>query len=71
MEEKPNLDIRLAVANFLPEHGREEHQMVVVDPDQVTIFHIFRNGLGKEPVGFSVCVPSRFIKGDFAGMVME
>ena len=39
VQEKPNLDIEL-LAQFLPQHSRQQHQMKVVDPDQITLFYV-------------------------------
>ena len=71
MKEKTDLDVGFGISNLFPEHGRQEHQMIVVNPDQIAVFYIFCDSFSEEAVRFSVCVPSGFIKGYFAGMVME
>jgi hypothetical protein len=50
---------------------REEHEVVVVDPDEITVLYVLDDRLGKEVVYFLVCGPGGLVKGDFAGMVVE
>lgn len=71
VEEEGDLDVLLAVTNLLTKHGRQEHQVVVVDPDEVTVLDILGNSFSKEAVGFLVGVPSRLVEGDFARVVVE
>ena len=71
MQEEANLDILLGVPNFLPEHLREKHQMIIVDPDQVAIPNFFRDGSGEKAVCFFVRFPGGFIEGNFAGVIVE
>ncbi len=49
MEEEPNLDVDV-IANFLSEHCWQQHQVVVVNPNQVAIQNISCNDLGEQPV---------------------
>lgn len=71
VEEEADLDIGPAGAYLLPKHLWQKHQVVVVDPNEITILDLLRNGLGKEAVGFGVGLPRFFVEGDFAWMVME
>lgn len=71
VQEEAYFDILLGVANFLAQHFRQEHEMVVMYPDQISILHVGRHCLRKQPVRLPVCVPSGLVKGDFAGVVME
>ena len=71
VQEEANLDVLLGRANLLTEHGRQQHQMIIVHPDQIAILDILDDGLGKQPIGFSVCVPGHLVKGNLPGMVVE
>lgn len=71
MQEESNLDILLGVADFLPEHFWKKHQMIIMDPDQVTILNFFGNRFGEKAVCLFVCLPGRFIEGDFTGVIVE
>lgn len=45
--------------------------MIVVDPNQVSIFHVFGNGFGEKTVCLAVRTPGRFVKGYFSGVIMK
>lgn len=47
VEEKANLDILLGIANLLAQHLGQQHQVVVVNPDQVAILHVLGDLLGE------------------------
>lgn len=70
MKEEANLDI-LFVTHFLTQHLWEEHEVIVVDPNQVTILNVLRDGPGKDAIGLNVGIPGRFVEGDLTGMVVE
>lgn len=57
VKEEANLDVLLAVADLFTQHFREQHEMVVVDPDQIPILDFFGDGLGEKPIGFLVGLP--------------
>jgi hypothetical protein len=57
MEEESDLDVFLAISNLLAEHFRKKHEVIIMNPDQVSIFDFFRNGFGKKAVRFLVCLP--------------
>ena len=71
MEEEAKLDVALRVANFFAKHGRQKHEMVVVDPDQIVILNILGNLLCEQAVGLAVGVPCGLVEGDLTGVVME
>lgn len=71
VEEKADLDVLLAVADLLAEHLRQKHQVVVVNPDQVTISDFLGNCFGKEAVCFFISFPCRLVKRDFTWVVVE
>lgn len=71
VQEESELDVALSVTNLFAEHGRQEHQVVIVHPNQVVVLDIFCNLLGEEPVGFAVCVPCGLVEGDLTGVVVE
>jgi len=71
MEEEANLDILFRFTDLLTEHLREEHQMVVMNPNKVTILHVLDNGLGEEAVDFLICGPGGLVECDLTRVVME
>ena len=71
VEEEADFDIVLSVPNLLSKHFWEQHQVIVVYPNKVTILNFLRDSFGEQAVGFFVCVPCRFIKRDFSGVVMK
>ena len=54
MEEESNLDVHIGT-KFLSQHGWHKEKMEVMDPDDVSVLHIFRNDFSKYPVDFHVC----------------
>jgi phenylpyruvate tautomerase PptA (4-oxalocrotonate tautomerase family) len=71
MQEEANFDILFAVTDLLAKHLRKQHQVVVVNPDQVSILHFLADGLCEQTIGFFVGLPGRLVEGDFTGVVME
>ena len=71
MQEETDLDVGLGLSNLLSQHGRQKHQVVVVDPDQVAILDFASYRSSKKPVRFFVRVPCRFVEGDLTRMVVE
>lgn len=71
VQEETNLDVLLAVADLFAQHLREQHEMVVVDPDQISILDFLGDGFGEESVGFLVGLPGPLVEGDFTGVVVE
>jgi hypothetical protein len=57
MEEESDLDVFLAISNLLAKHFRKKHEVIIMDPDQVSILDFFRNSFGKKAVRFFVCLP--------------
>lgn len=53
VEEESNLDTHVGT-NFLSQHGWHKEEMEVMDPDNVSVLHIFGNDFSKYPVGFLV-----------------
>ena len=71
VEEKPDFDVVLSVPNLLSKHFWEQHQVIVVYPNKVTILNFLRDSFGEQAVGYFICVPCRFIERDFSGVVMK
>lgn len=71
MQEEADLDVLLLAPYFLPQQSWEQHEMVIVYPDQIAILHILGNGLREEFVRLSVRVPGIFRKRYLARMIME
>jgi hypothetical protein len=57
MQEESDLDVLLTISNLLAKHFREEHEVIIMNPDQISILDFFRNGFGKKAVRFLVCLP--------------
>jgi uncharacterized membrane-anchored protein len=47
MKEEADLDVVFALADFLAQHLREQHEMVIVDPDQIAVLDFSRDSSGK------------------------
>jgi hypothetical protein len=71
VQEKAKLDVLLLIANLLPQHSWEKHEVIIVDPDNVVVLNIRGDCLCKQSVCFLVALPRRLIEGDLAGVVVE
>jgi hypothetical protein len=71
VEEEAELDVLLRLSDLFAQHGGEQHKVVVMDPDQIIVLDIFGNCPRKQAIGLVVCIPSGFIEGDFARVVVE
>lgn len=57
MQEESDLHVFLAISNLLAKHFRKKHEVIIMNPDQVSILDFFRNGFGKKAVRFLICLP--------------
>lgn len=71
VQKKAEFDILFCLTNLLAEHGRQEHEVVVVDPHEVVVLDVRGDCLGEQAIGFGVRIPSRFVECDLTGMVVE
>ena len=71
VQEESDLDILLTVADLLTQHLRQQHQMVVVDPDQIAVLDFLCNSLGEKTVCLLVCLPGGLVKSNLTGVVVE
>lgn len=71
VKEEANLDVLDSITQLFPEHGRHEHEVIIMDPDQVVILDGFRDLSGKDPVCVAVGDPRTLVKADLARVVME
>lgn len=71
MEEESDLDVLLACADFFTKHLWEKHEMIVLNPDQISILNIFCHSPSKDAVYFLVSSPGRFVKCDLSGVVVK
>lgn len=71
VQEEANLDVLFAIANLLPEHFGQEHQVVIMHPDQIPIAHFRSHCLGEQSVCFLVSLPGGLIESDFTGVIVE
>ena len=42
-----------------------------MNPDQIIVLYVLRNRFGKKAIGVFVCIPSRFVESDLAGVVVK
>lgn len=47
MKEEADLDVVFSLADFLAQHLRKQHEMVIVDPDQIAVLDFSRDSSGK------------------------
>lgn len=71
MKEEANSDVGLGLSNFLSEHLRKQHEVIVVDPDHIVVLHVGRDGARKLSVDFLIRLPCFAIEVDVAWMVVE
>lgn len=71
VQEESDHDVFSLVAELLSQHRRQQHQMVVVDPDHVVILHLLRNFPRKDAVGITISNPCVLVEANLAGVVME
>jgi len=43
VKEETDLDVTLGSADLLADHGWHEHQMVIVDPDEIVVLDVSGN----------------------------
>lgn len=71
VQKEADLDVLFARTDLLAQHLRQEHQVIVMYPDQITITYFLRHRLCEQSIGFLVGLPGGFVKGDFTRMVVE
>jgi len=77
VQEESNLDIldRLIaltlVVDLFPQQSGQQHEVVILDPDQIAIANNLRDSLCKERVGLLIRTPVLFVERDLTGMVVE
>ena len=57
MEEKPNLGL----GNLLPNHSRDQEQVVIVDPDCVTLLPVLNNFVRERLVDVDIVLPGMIL----------
>lgn len=68
MQEPTNLDVLLG---NLSEHGGQQHQMIILDPDKIAILDNLSNGFSKQAIDLLICLPPFFVERDLSRMVVE
>lgn len=77
VQKEANLDVldRLLcdplLLDLFSEQFWQQHQVVILNPDQITVADNLGDGFGKQCVGLLVCTPVLLVERDFTGMVME
>ncbi len=71
VQKEANLDILLGRANLFSQHLWQKHEMVVVNPDQITILHILGHYNRKLSIDILVCFPCSLVECNLSRMVME
>ena len=70
MQEKADLD-RLVAAHFISQHFWEQHQMVVMDPDEIAVLHVSCDCLGEFPINSFIGLPAVFGEGNLSRVVVK
>ena len=72
MQEEPDPDIVLAQrTQLLAENLRKKHEVIIVDPDQVSVPGLIGDGLSEQMISLPIGIPGGFVKDDFTGMVVQ
>ena len=71
MQEPADLDVDLHLMCALSEQKWKQHQVDVMNPDQVAVFKVQRHGICENLVGSLVSGESSGVKGDFVELVVE
>lgn len=71
MKEETKLHVALRVADFLAEHSRKKHKMVIVYPDQIIVLDVLCDFFCEKAVGLTVGIPCRLVEGYLTGVVVE
>lgn len=71
MKKEADLYILLRISNFFTQHFWEEHKVIIMNPDKVSILYILCHGLCKKTVDLLVCSPSRLVECDFSRVVVK
>ena len=71
MKEEANLDVLLGVADLLAKHLGKQHQVIIVDPDHISVLDILDNLLCEQAVDLAVSSPGGLVEGDLTGVVVE
>jgi hypothetical protein len=71
MQDEANLEVGHALTTHLADHGWQEHEMIVVHPNGVTILEVLCNNLSEYLIGGCVCIPGVFVEGDLAWVIVE
>ena len=71
MQEESNFDVLFGFANCLAQKTWENHEMIVMNPDQIAVFDDIGDFLSKFHVSFAVCIPSTLIEVNLSRMIME
>lgn len=70
MQEKADLD-RLVAAHFISQHFREQHQMVIMDPDEIAVLDVSCDRLSELPVDIFIGLPAILGEGNLSWVVVE
>lgn len=65
------LECLLRVVDLLSEQLGQQHQVVVLDPDQIAVADNLSDGLSKESVRLLICAPVLLVERDLTRVVVE
>lgn len=71
MQEETNLYVFPRIPDLSSQHGRQEHEVVVVHPNHVSVLNVRSHCFGKEQIGLIECIVCLFVKGDLSRVVVE
>lgn len=71
MQEEANRDSFSALGSCFVQHLRQEHQVIVMDPDEISIFDVGRQFLSKTLIDGLVSFPFFLSEANCIGLIMQ
>ena len=71
VQEESYLHVLGLVTELFAQHRRQQHQVIVVNPDEVVVLNMLCKLFGEDAVRIAICNPSVLVKADLTGMVVE
>jgi len=71
VQEPANGDVDVHLLSSLSQHEREEHEVIVVHPDVITVFEVRHYRVCKDLVRFAVCQHGVVVEGDLVELVVK
>ena len=71
MQEPANGDVDVHLLSSLSQHEWEEHEVIVVHPDVITVFEVRHYRVCEDLVRFAVCQHGVVVEGDLVELVVK